>query len=135
MFGKVSKNQRDNERVANADRIFNSLEDYYKTNFKTYPVPLTTDSSLGYRSIIIGKDSDAFLQIALKDEVQKLNKEPDASYGYVYIYSPDGQKAAIVVRKLEAGEQRCNTKSENLPEIIQDYLTKDPKACYYKTSS
>jgi len=135
MFGKVFKNQRDNERISSLNAIYESMQEYYKSNFRTYPLPQSADGSTAYSSVVIGKDNDAFLQVTLGDKVTKLSKETSPDYDYVYIYSNDGQQAAIVLRKLESGRAKCNTDGADIPEIIKDYLTKDPNACYFRAST
>lgn len=135
MFGKVSKSQRDTDRINSANAIFDGMQNFYQSNFHTYPTPQVADGSSSYQSVVIGKDDDIFLQIGLGDKITKLKTESQSNYGFVYVYSNDGQQAAIVIRRLESGTGKCNTSSANLPDIIKDYLTKDPGACYFKASS
>lgn len=135
MFGKVSKSSRDSERIASANTVFDAMQSYYKSNFHSYPIPSGLEATSGYQSVVIGGDNDVFLQIGLGDKVTNLKPESEPNYGFVYVYSNDGQEAAIVVRRLESGTSKCNVNSGALPTIIKDYLTKDPSACYFKASS
>ena len=134
MFGRVSKNSRDNQRINNADKIFEAMQSYYDNNFHCYPTADSADrSSQSYQSVQIGEGNDAFLQISFGDVITSLPEEPDG-YSYVYVYSSDGKEAAIVVRQLESEKSKCNTSASDAPQIIKDYLTKDPGACYFKAS-
>lgn len=135
MFGKVSKSSRDSERINSANAVFDAMQSYYKSNFHSYPIPSGLDATSGYQSVIIGSDNDVFLQISLGDKITKLKPESQSNYGFVYVYSNDGQEAAIVVRRLESGTSKCNISGSDLPTIIKDYLTKDPGSCYFKASS
>jgi type II secretory pathway pseudopilin PulG len=134
MFGKVTKNSNDKLRIDTADQIYNKMQDYYKSNFRSYPVPQSADGTQSYHSVEIGKDNDNFLQIGLGDAITKLKKETKPGYGYVYLYSNDATQAAIVVRKLESGESKCNTNSGSIPDIVKDYLTRDSGACYFRAA-
>lgn len=134
MFGKVTKTSNDKLRTDSADQIFNKMQDYYKSNFRSYPVPQSADGTSSYHAVEIGKDNDNFLQISLGDAITKLKKETKPGYGYIYLYSNDASQAAIVVRRLESGKSKCNTNSSNIPEIVKDYLTRDSGACYYRAA-
>lgn len=131
VLGKTLKKNKDTALLADAAKIFNFVTSYRDNNFGLYPVLKTDDLEYDYNHVELSSADANFLQISLGSKYTSLIEKIDQIEDLVYVYKIDGSEASLVVRKLQASDDKCNTKLPDAPEIIKDYLIKDPSACYY----
>lgn len=143
-LGPARAKSRDARRITDASLIMSALGQYHTSNLRTYPTPEVIppdpiQSDQYYALELV--DEDSFADLALSDYMPSPTFDPinNADYKYIYLYSGDGKKAAVLVKALESMD-RCNTaESINNPEIVTAYLTdtlalgSGGEACYYVT--
>ena len=132
MVGKTAQKSADNQRLTDASKVFNSIKSYHDSNFNLYPLPENLDSQSGYSFVVLSSADANFLKINLGSKYSSIVESSKYLDDLVYVYKLDGSEAAIVVRRLDGSADKCNTKNENVPQIIKEYLLRDPSGCYYQ---
>jgi len=131
-YSRTINKQKDTETIALANQIYSLVGDYRRDNFKLFPLPDKVESSLGYLSVTVSSPDANFLRILLGESFSRAVDNNDLADNVVYVVKGDGSEAAVVIRSLKALTDRCNTKESDLEQIIQEYLIRDPSACYFQ---
>ncbi|MFH1855319.1 MAG: type II secretion system protein [bacterium] len=131
-YSRTLNKQRDTETIALANQIYSLVGDYREDNFRLFPLPDKIESSSGYLSVVVSSPDANFLRILLGESFSRAVDDNDLADNVVYLVKGDGSEAAVVIRSLEVLTDRCNTKEPNLDQIIDEYLIRDPSACYFQ---
>ena len=138
-MGPARARSRDSRRITDANLIMTSLDQYYTSNLRTFPVPGGIDATdTKYHVDVIDSSSLPISSYLSPIPVDPIN---DTDHRYVYVYRGDGKKAAVIVDSLESMISKCNIPSANLPDAVKAYTTgtnlapgsisPKPSACYY----
>ncbi len=129
-YSRTINKQIDTDTIALANQIYSLVGDYRQDNFKLFPLPDRVESSSGYISVVVSSPEANFLRILLGQSFSRAVDDNDLADNVVYLVKGDGSEAAVIIRSLRALTDRCNTKGPDLDQIIEEYLIRDPSACY-----
>jgi hypothetical protein len=132
MVGKTIKSINDDNRLKAASTAFDYIQKYHDSNFNIYPLPESVEDTKSYNFVVLSSFDANFLKINLGTKFSNFVSKNEFASDLVYVYKSDGSEAAIVVRKLEEQKDKCNISSKDAPQIIQEYLLRDPSSCYYR---
>jgi len=132
MVGKTIKKNNDDSRLKAASTVFNYIKKYHDANFNLYPLPESVAGSKDYNFVVLSSPDANFLKINLGTKYSNFISKNEFADDLVYVYKSDGSEGTVVVRKLEEQKDKCNISSADAPQIIQEYLLRDPSSCYYR---
>jgi len=134
------KKARDEKRVIDASNIAVALDQYALDNQRKYPLPSSClPSGAGAEVKFCIGTIDSVKQM-LANYLSPFPQDPlgGADYGYDYVVTSDGQRSAVIVKKIEAEKSLCNVNlsTQALPDVIKGYVDKNPvtspqKCLYY----
>lgn len=133
------KKARDEKRVVDTNNIGIALDQFALDNLRKFPLPTSCTASDSGESVDYCFSSIDDVKSKLGNYLSPFPKDPlgGDGYGYDYIVTNNGQRAAIIVKKIEAEKSLCNVNlsTSDLPEVMKKYVNKypitRPEECYY----
>ncbi len=121
------KKARDEKRVIDANNIAVALDQYALDHQRKYPDPgCAYPQQVGVEQFCITDIKNIASDLA--NYLSPFPQDPlgGTGYGYDYVVGSDGQRSAVIVKKIEAEKSLCNVTSPtdaDLPDVMKKYVS------------